>query len=63
MSAETEQRAYEIVEELRADIDFELDDVITRIVRGLPRGLFHQSFAARSIDTAQSFVGDGHLQS
>ncbi len=40
MSAETEQRAYEIVEELRADIDFELDDVITRIVRGLPEDYF-----------------------
>jgi hypothetical protein len=40
MEEETEQRAYEIVEELRADIDFELDDVISRIVRGLPEDYF-----------------------
>lgn len=40
MAEEIEQRAYEIVEELRADIDFELDDVITRIVRGLPEDYF-----------------------
>ena len=40
MSEEIEQRAYEIVEELRADIDFELDDVIARIVRGLPEDYF-----------------------
>lgn len=40
MAEETEQRAYEIVEELRADIDFELDDVIAGIVRGLPEDYF-----------------------
>ncbi|MDE0935512.1 MAG: hypothetical protein OSA89_06330 [Mariniblastus sp.] len=40
MSAEIEQRAHEIIEELRADIDFELDDVIARIVRGLPEDYF-----------------------
>jgi hypothetical protein len=40
MSEEIEQRAHEIVEELRADIDFELDDVIARIVRGLPEDYF-----------------------
>jgi len=40
MSAEIEQRAHEIVEDLRADIDFELDDVISRIVRGLPEDYF-----------------------
>ena len=40
MSEKIEQRAYEIVEELRADIDFELDDVIARIVRGLPEDYF-----------------------
>ena len=40
MSAEIEQRAHEIVEDLRADIDFELDDVIARIVRGLPEDYF-----------------------
>lgn len=40
MSEEIEKRAYEIVEELRADIDFELDDVIAGIVRGLPEDYF-----------------------
>ena len=40
MSEKIEQRAYEIVEELRADIDFELDDVIAQIVRGLPEDYF-----------------------
>lgn len=35
-----EQRTREIVEELRADIDFELDDVITRIVGNLPEDYF-----------------------
>jgi UTP:GlnB (protein PII) uridylyltransferase len=40
MAEEIEQRAYEIVEELRADIDFELDDVIAQIVRGLPEDYF-----------------------
>ena len=40
MSEEIEQRAHEIVEELRADIDFELDDVIAQIVRGLPEDYF-----------------------
>ena len=40
MSEEIEKRAHEIVEELRADIDFELDDVIARIVRGLPEDYF-----------------------
>ena len=40
MAEGIEQRAYEIVEELRADIDFELDDVIAGIVRGLPEDYF-----------------------
>ncbi len=40
MSEDIEQRAYKIVEELRADIDFELDDVIAQIVRGLPEDYF-----------------------
>ena len=35
-----EQRTYDIVEELRADIDFELDDVIAKIVGGLPEDYF-----------------------
>ena len=34
------ERAFEIVEDLRADIDFEIDDVITQIVRGLPDEYF-----------------------
>jgi UTP:GlnB (protein PII) uridylyltransferase len=40
MPEEIEQRAHEIVEELRADLDFELDDVIARIVRVLPEEYF-----------------------
>jgi UTP:GlnB (protein PII) uridylyltransferase len=35
-----ESRTREIVEELRADIDFELDDVITNIVSSLPEEYF-----------------------
>lgn len=38
--SEIDQRAHEIVEELRADIDFEIDDVISKIVRGLPDDYF-----------------------
>ena len=34
------QRNLEIVEELRADIDFEIDDVISQIVKGLPEDYF-----------------------
>lgn len=37
---EIDRRAHEIVEELRADIDFEIDDVISKIVRGLPDDYF-----------------------
>ena len=37
---EINQRAHEIVEELRADIDFEIDDVISKIIRGLPDEYF-----------------------
>jgi len=40
MAENIEQRAHEIVEELRADIDFELDDVISRIVRALPEDYY-----------------------
>ena len=37
---DSQQRAHEIVEELRADIDFEIDDVISQIVLGLPEDYF-----------------------
>ena len=40
MTDDVEKRAREIVEELRADIDFELDDVIANIVRELPEDYF-----------------------
>lgn len=35
-------RMHDLVEELRADIDFELDDVISNIVRDLPEDYFHR---------------------
>ena len=35
-------RTYDLVEELRADIDFELEDVITEIVRELPEDYFQR---------------------
>ena len=38
-------RTYDLVEELRADIDFELEDVITEIVREL--SLIHISEPTR----------------
>ena len=34
------ERTQAIIEELRADIDFELDDVLVKIVNGLPEGYF-----------------------
>ena len=34
------ERTQAIIEELRADIDFELDDVLAKIVNGLPEGYF-----------------------
>ena len=37
-----ESRIYGLVEELRADIDFELEDVITEIVRELPENYFQR---------------------
>lgn len=40
MPENTVRRAHELVEELRADIDFEIDDVIADIVRGLPDDYF-----------------------
>lgn len=40
MSVDSGQRAYRLVEELRAEIDFEIDDVISEIVRSLPEEYF-----------------------
>ncbi len=42
MAETTEQRAYHLIEELRADIDFELDDVLANIVRDLPEEYFQR---------------------
>lgn len=42
MSTETTSRTYALIEELRADIDFELEDVITEIVRELPEDYFQR---------------------
>jgi len=42
MSETTQSRTYDLVEELRADIDFELEDVITEIVRELPEDYFQR---------------------
>ena len=39
-SLSPERRAHELIEEIRADIDFELDDAITEIVRDLPDEYF-----------------------
>ncbi len=40
MSTDSSQRAYHLVEELRAEVDFEIDDVITTIIRNLPEEYF-----------------------
>ena len=40
MTEETIQRAYGLVEELRAEVDFEIDDVISNIIRNLPEEYF-----------------------
>ena len=42
MSEFSTSRTYELVEELRAEIDFELEDVITEIVRELPEDYFER---------------------
>lgn len=42
MSQSPTSRTYELVEELRAEIDFELEDVITEIVRELPEEYFQR---------------------
>ena len=42
MSDSTQSRVYDLVEELRADIDFELEDVITETVRELPEDYFQR---------------------
>jgi len=38
--ADNFERTQAIIETLRADIDFELDDVLVKIVNGLPEGYF-----------------------
>lgn len=40
MTKDTIQRAHELVEDLRAEVDFEIDDVITTIIRNLPEEYF-----------------------
>lgn len=40
MSEDTIQRAHDLVEELRAEVDFEIDDVIANIIRNLPEEYF-----------------------
>jgi hypothetical protein len=40
MTIDPGQRAYRLVEELRAEVDFEIDDVISEIVRSLPEEYF-----------------------
>lgn len=42
MSEHTTNRAHDLVEDLRADVDFELDDVIANIVRDLPEEYFQR---------------------
>ena len=42
MSEFSTSRTYELIEELRAEIDFELEDVITEIVRELPEDYFER---------------------
>ncbi len=42
MTIEETSRTYALIEELRADIDFELEDVITEIVRELPEDYFQR---------------------
>jgi len=40
MKIDPGQRAYQLVEELRAEVDFEIDDVIAEIIRNLPEEYF-----------------------
>jgi hypothetical protein len=40
MPEDSMQRAHELVEELRAEVDFEIDDVIATIIRNLPEEYF-----------------------
>lgn len=40
MKTDPGQRAYQLIEELRAEVDFEIDDVIAQIVRNLPEEYF-----------------------
>lgn len=40
MEIDPGQRTYQLIEELRAEVDFEIDDVISQIVRSLPEEYF-----------------------
>lgn len=42
MTEDTARRAYDLVEELRAEIDFEIDEVIAEIIRDLPDDYFRR---------------------
>ena len=46
--ADNFERTQAIIETLRADIDFELDDVLVKIVNGLPEGYF-RSFSDHNL--------------
>lgn len=55
----TQQHAYEIVEELRAEIDFEIDDVIAQIVRGLPDDYFRMLSHADQLEHLKALLALG----
>jgi hypothetical protein len=42
MTEDTARRAHDLVEELRAEIDFEIDDVVAQIIRDLPDDYFRR---------------------
>ena len=58
----TFERAQAIVEELRADIDFELDDVITKIVQGLPDDYFTSLSPADQLKPLKALLALGICQ-
>ena len=53
------QHAHEIVEELRAEIDFEIDDVIAQIVRGLPDDYFRILSRADQLEHLKALLALG----
>ena len=57
--AEVEQIAHEIVEELRAEIDFEIDDVISRIVLSLPEEYFRMLSRADQLKHLKALLALG----